>query len=121
MKENAVKRKSYEFAVRIVNTYKHLCSKKKEFVLSKQLLKCGTSVGANVSEAIGGYSKADFTNKIQISYKETLETAYWLELLYETGYLNKSGFESLSRDCDELSKILYSIIRTSKNLRKQNN
>ena len=116
MKENVIKRKSYEFAVKIVNLYKELSTERKEYVLSKQILKSGTSIGANVSEAIGGYSKADFINKIQISYKETLETSYWLSLLFDTGFLNKATFDNLSRDCNEIGKILFSIIRTSKGL-----
>lgn len=117
MKENVVRDKSFEFAVRIVNLYKHLSQEKREFVLSKQLLRSGTSVGANVEEAIGGISKADFRVKLSIAYKEARETSYWLRLLHATEYLNDKEFESIYSDSDEQCKMLYSIIKSStKNL-----
>lgn len=120
MKYNIVKEKSYEFAVRIVNMYKHLSNEKKEFVLSKQVLRSGTSVGANVSEAIGGSSKADFIYKLNISYKEALETSYWLRLLHDTDFIDKIAYQSISKDCDELGKILFRIIQTARKTSKKN-
>ncbi len=84
MKENVVRDKSYAFAIRIVKLYQHLSTKKKEFVLSKQILRCGTSIGANVEEALGGQSRADFVSKMSIAYKEARETCYWLRLLKDT-------------------------------------
>ena len=113
MKENIVQNKSFDFAVRIVNLYKHLSQEKREFVLSKQLLRSGTSIGANVEEAIGGISKADFGAKLSIAYKETRETTYWLRLLHTTEYLNDKEFESIFCDVDELCKLLFSIIKTT--------
>ena len=89
MKENIVQQKSFSFAIRIVNLYKYLVSEKKEFVLSKQLLRSGTSIGANVEESIGGQSEKDFLSKLSISYKEARETIYWLKLLKEIEYISK--------------------------------
>jgi len=109
MKENLIQRKSFLFAIRIVNLYKYLTTEKKEFVLSKQIVRSGTSIGANIEESIGGQSKKDFISKISISYKEARETIYWLKLLKETEYLNKEEFESLFNDAEELCKILGSI------------
>lgn len=106
--------KAFEFAVRVVNTYKFLVNEKREYVLSKQLLRCGTSVGANISEANGGISKADFSAKISIAYKECLETKYWLKLLHTTNYLNEPMCNSLYSDADELCKIMYTIIKKSR-------
>ncbi len=88
-KDNVVQEKSYAFAIRIVKVYQYLCAEKKEFVLSKQLLRCGTSIGANIEEAIGGQSKKDFFAKLTISYKEARETHYWIRLLPDTEYINK--------------------------------
>ncbi|OPZ31339.1 MAG: hypothetical protein BWZ00_00585 [Bacteroidetes bacterium ADurb.BinA174] len=113
MKENVVKDKSFDFAVRIVNLYKHLSQEKKEFVLSKQLLRSGTSIGANVEEAIGGISKADFRAKMSIAYKEARETNYWIRLLHATEYLNDKEFESIYCDADELCKLLFTITQSS--------
>ena len=112
--ENVIKAKSMDFAVRIVKLYRHLCESKKEFVLSRQILRSGTSIGANVNEAIFGQSKGDFISKLQISLKEASETAYWLELLYKTEYLTKSEYMSIHEDCGEITKILISIIKSSK-------
>ena len=95
MSENAVYEKSFEFAVRIVNLYKFLTGEKKEFVMSKQLLRCGTSIGANVAEAQKGQSYADFLSKMCIASKEANETSYWLRLLHRTDYINREQFESL--------------------------
>jgi len=110
MKEIIIKEKSFKFAVRIINLYIYL-KEKKEFTLSKQILRSGTSIGANVEEASGGVSKADFKNKICISYKEAKETHYWLRLLKETKIINNIMFGSLEKDCVEIKKILYTIIK----------
>lgn len=93
MKEIIIKNKSFEFAVRIINLYKFLIDTKKEYVLSKQILRSGTSIGANVEEAIGGVSKSDFKNKLSIAYKEARETHYWLRLLQRTNYIDNKVFE----------------------------
>ena len=110
---NTVVDKSKTFAIRIVRLYQYLCVNCKELTLSKQLLKSGTSIGANVKEAIRGQSKADFTAKMNIALKEASETEYWLEILHETGYLNDKHYRSIYTDCQELLKILYSIVKTS--------
>ena len=116
MKENnVIMDKSKAFAVRIIRAYKFLHDEKKEWILSKQLLKSGTSIGANVKEAIRGQSKADFIAKMNISLKEASETEYWLELLHETEYLTEEQFNSMYNDCKELLRILTSIVKTSKN------
>ena len=111
--ENIVADKSKMFAVRIVKLYQYLCTEKREFVLAKQLLRSGTSIGANVKEAIRGQSKADFISKMSIALKEASETEYWLELLYETDFLDKNQFQSIYADNQELLKILTSIIKSS--------
>lgn len=113
-KENIIHEKSFAFAVRIVKLYKFLVSKK-ETVLSKQLLRCGTSVGANVREAINTESRADFIHKLSISQKEISETGYWLDLLFTTEYFKEKEYQSIKTDADEISKIIRSIIITSKN------
>lgn len=105
--------KAYDFAIRVVNAYKHLTEEKKEFVLSKQLLKSGTSIGANIAEANGAISTAEFRAKMSIAYKECLETKYWLSLLKDTGYISEKAFESIYDDADEISKILFSIIKNT--------
>ncbi len=112
--ENVVQTKSYAFAVRIVRLYQHLSSSKKEFVLSKQVLRSGTSIGANVEEAIGGQSRADFIAKLSIAYKEARETSYWLRLLKDTGYLTDAEFESIHTDAEEVCRIIGSIQKTTK-------
>ena len=104
--ENIVQQKSYAFALRIVKAYKYLADEKKEFVLSKQLLRCGTSIGANIEEAIGGQTQKDFFAKLNISYKEARETMYWLRLLKDSNILNIEESNSLMADCDELLKII---------------
>lgn len=106
--------KAFKFAIRIVNACKHLQKEQKEFILSKQLLRSGTSIGANIAEANGAISDADFSNKISISYKECLETKYWLSLLKETDYINEKTFESIHTDADELAKMLFSIIKKTR-------
>lgn len=110
--DNIIVDKSKAFAVKTINLYKYLCNEKKEFVLSKQLLRSGTSIGANVKEAIRGQSKDDFAHKMNISLKEASESEYWLELLCETNYITKPPFDSIIADCRELIKILTSIIKT---------
>ena len=111
MKNNIIEAKSFEFAVRIVNLYKHLNQEKKEFVLSKQLLRSGTSIGANARESIRAQSTADFYAKLTISLKEAEETAYWLELLNESGYIDNDMFKSLYSNCEELIRILVKILK----------
>ncbi len=113
-KDNIVQIKSYDFAVRIVKVYKYLCDKKKEFVLSKQLLRSGTSIGANIEEAIGGQSEKDFYMKLTIAYKEARETHYWIRLLTDTNYLTSEESKSLLYDVEELLKIIGSIQKTMK-------
>jgi len=113
--DNVVQQKSFAFAIRIVKVYKHLISEKKEFVLSKQLLRSGTSIGANIEESIGGQSEKDFLSKISISYKEARETMYWLKLLQATEYLSEQEATSLLNDAEEICKILGKIQITLKN------
>ena len=112
-KENIIAQKSYSFALQIVETYKGLVEKK-EFVLSKQLLKSGTSIGANVHEAIAGESKSDFVHKLAIAAKEAKETSYWLNLLQDSSYISMDDYVKLSTPCEEILKILNSIILTTK-------
>jgi len=113
-KDNILQKKSYKFAIRIVKVYQYLCENKKEFVLSKQLLRCGTSIGANIEEAIGAQSDKDFISKLSISYKEARETHYWIRLLTDTDYLNDIENKSLLQDIDEILKIIGSIQKTMK-------
>ena len=103
--------KSMSFAIRIVKLYKWLCDEQKEFVLSKQLLRCGTSIGANLSEAQSAISKPDFTSKVYISLKECMETQYWIELLYKTDYLDEKQYWSIKSDAIEIGKLLSSITK----------
>ena len=112
---NVIRDKSFEFSVRIVNLYKHLTTEKRETVLSKQVLRSGISIGANVCEALQAYSTADFIAKLNISLKEAFETDYWLRLLNRTGYIEDNQFSSIVADCQELIRILTSIIKSSKN------
>ena len=109
--ENIIENKSFDFAVRIVNLYKYLCNEKKEFVLSKQLLRSGTSIGANVSEGEKAQSKADFHTKMTIALKEANETYYWLRLLYKTDFLTSKEFSSIETDIKEIVAILTSVCR----------
>ncbi|MCJ8165198.1 four helix bundle protein [Pontibacter sp. E15-1] len=120
MGKSIIAEKSYAFAVRIVRMYQHLSADKKEFILSKQVLRSGTSIGANVQEATGGQSTSDFIHKLSIARKEARETAYWLQLLHDTGYLEAKQFESTHADCQGLIKILNSIILTSQGKSKTN-
>ena len=118
-KENPALDKSFLFAKKIVFLYKDLTTKHKEYVLSKQILRSGTSIGANISEANGAISEADFSNKISITYKECLETKYWLKLLKETSYISDLVFNPLFKDADELGKILFSILKKTRINKKQ--
>lgn len=114
MKEVIIKKKSFDFAVRIVKLSIFLREKKKEYVISKQVLRSGTSIGANIEEASGGVSKADFRNKLSLAYKEARETHYWLRLLAATSYIDKRLYNSIETDCTEILKILYTIIKKTK-------
>ena len=117
--KNTVADKSYSFAIRIVNLYKYLSNEKKEFVLSKQLLRSGTAIGALIKEAEHAQSKADFLNKMNIALKEANETGYWLMLLKDTTYLSIEEFDSINDDCISILKMLISIVKTTKqNLKK---
>lgn len=112
---NIVKDKSFDFARRIIALYKYLCDEKKEFVLSKQLLRSGTSIGANIVEAECGISRKDFLAKMYIAFKECAETKYWLELMYTSDYINEKEYSSIISDCEELLKLLSSITKSTKN------
>ena len=111
-KDKTAKQKSKHFAVRIVRLYQYLCSEKKEFVLSKQILRSGTSIGANLAESECAITKKDFLSKIYIALKECNETLYWLDLLQETGYLNPDEYLSIKSDCEEIRKMLSSTTKT---------
>lgn len=115
MSDNVVQKKTFDFAVRIVNLYKYLVEEKKEYTLSKQLLRSGTSIGANLEEGLGGQSKKDFIAKLSIAYKESRETGYWLRIFSETGYISDDEFNSIYKDLEEIQKLLSSILKTSKN------
>ncbi len=112
--DNVILDKSKVFAIKIINIYKRLCDSKKEYVLSKQLLRSGTSIGANIREAIRGQSKADFIHKMNISLKEASETEYWLELLFAADYLIKDEYAHIYCECQEITKILMAIVKTSR-------
>lgn len=113
MSNNVILNKSKNFAIRIVNLYKYLCANKNEYVLSKQLLRSGTSIGANIKEAIVSQSKKEFVSKMNISLKEASESEYWLELLFETNYISKEEFDSIYNDCVEINKLLTAIMKSS--------
>ncbi|MDX1957938.1 MAG: four helix bundle protein [Leptospiraceae bacterium] len=117
VKNNILQEKSFAFAVKVVNAYKDIVAKKSEYVLSKQFLKSGTSIGANVEEALGAQSTAEFLAKLSISYKEARECGYWIRLMRETGYLEKNLAENLLNEVTELQKIIAKIRITT----KQNN
>ncbi|WP_243844172.1 four helix bundle protein [Thermonema lapsum] len=119
VRENIVMNKSYAFALRVINLYKYLTSEKKEFVLSKQLLRSGTAIGALIKESEHAQSKADFISKMNIALKEANETAYWLHLLKDSDFISEKEFESIYSDSEELLKLLVSIVKSSKkNLKK---
>lgn len=109
-----LEQKSFQFAIRIVNLCKHLRNTKKEYTLSKQLLRSGTSIGANVAEARQAQSKADFISKLSIALKETTESKYWIRLISATGYLSEREYSSIVSDCIELEKMLVTSVKTSK-------
>jgi len=119
-KDNLIHNKSLDFAVRVVNLYKYLIKEKSEFVLSKQLLRSGTSIGANIRESISAESTADFIHKMAIAQKECDESLYWLELLQRTDYLTETEYNSIICDCTELKKLLVSIVLTTKQKKIQN-
>ncbi|MGB3849924.1 MAG: four helix bundle protein [Tunicatimonas sp.] len=112
-KENIIKDKTYRFALAIVTLYKRVTHEKKEYVLTKQILRSGTSIGANVTEADAAISKAEFSAKISIAYKEAMETSYWLNLLHDSEYIDSSDFHSLHEECIVICKILFSILKSS--------
>ena len=112
--DSILEQKSFQFAVRIVNLCKHLSNTKKEYKLSKQLLRSGTSIGANISEARQAQSKADFISKLSIALKETTETKYWIRLMAATEYLTEQEYSSIYSDCIELEKMLVASVKTSK-------
>ena len=114
MEGNPVYDKALAFAIRIVNLYKYLTEEKQEQVMSKQLLRCGTSIGANVSEALAAESDMDFVHKMAISQKETKEVSYWLTLLCKTEYITANQYKSMADDCQELYKMITSIILSTK-------
>ena len=109
-----VSQKSRHFAVRIVRLYQYLCEEKKEYVLSKQLLRCGTRIGANIAEGICAFSQREFLAKMYIAFKECNETLYWLSLLHDTDYLTDKEYESVKADCEELHKMLAAITKTTR-------
>jgi four helix bundle protein len=114
-KDNIIQEKSYRFAIRIVNLYKYLLEEKQAFELAKQVLRSGTSIGANIEEAIGAQSKKDFVAKCSIAYKEAREAHYWIRLLRDTTYIDRQQAASLLADLEEILKISASILKTSKN------
>jgi four helix bundle protein len=106
--------KAYKLAIRIVNAYQYLTQNKQEWILSKQLIRSGTSIGSNIAEANGAISPADFSAKMSIAYKECLETKYWLSLLKDTSYLDEQTFDSIYQDADEVGKILFAILKKTR-------
>ena len=119
MGKNVVFIKSKAYALRIIKLYKYLCEDKREFILSKQLLRSGTSIGANISEATNSQSKKEFIAKMNISLKEAAETEYWLELLKESDYITLKEFESINFDCNEIKSLLVAIIKSTNNNLKE--
>lgn len=113
--DNVIENKSFQFAIRIVRLYKFLCEEKKEYILSKQLLRAGTSIGANVTKSQQAQSKPDFVSKISIALKEASETKYWINLLGATEYLSENQTKSILDDCVEIEKILVTILKSAKN------
>jgi len=120
MAESIVATKFYSFALRIIKLYKHLAQEQREFVLAKQVLRSGISIGANVDEALGGQRKADFRHKLSIALKEARETSYWLRLLKDSDFIKPDAFNSIHGECDELIKIFRSIILTSQQKEQTN-
>jgi len=114
VEKNVLIERTLAFAIRIVNGYKYLIDNKKEFVMSKQMLRCGTSIGANSNEAIYAQSKADFVSKLSIALKEASETSYWLTLLYKTSYIEEDMYTSMKKDLDEIIRIIVKTIKTTR-------
>ncbi len=114
MKENVIKEKSYQFALRIIKLFQFLTVEKNEYILAKQVLRSGTSVGANIEEAVAGQSDKDFIAKLSISYKEIKETHYWLRLLKDSEIIDEKQFNSIIKDCEEIIRLLVSILKTIK-------
>ena len=112
--DNPIEKRAYQFALRIVNAYKYLTRQQSEFVLSKQMLRSGTSIGAMMREAKFAQSRADFVNKASIALKEANETLYWIELLYDSEYIDSKTFESIHNEANEITSILASIVKTTK-------
>ena len=112
--DNITQDKSYHFAIRVVKAYKYLINEQKEFVLSKQLLRSGTAIGALVREGVHAQSRPDFLNKMNVALKEAYETEYWISLLYDTGYISEEMYQSIHEDCIELVKLLSSTVKTMK-------
>lgn len=106
--------KAYRFAIRVVRAYRYLCQEEKEYVLSKQFLRCGTSIGANLAEANGGISDSDFSAKVSIAYKECQETKYWLNLLKDTDLIDERTFTSMHNDAEEIAKMLFAVLRKTR-------
>jgi four helix bundle protein len=117
MKENIVRDKSFAFALQIIKLYKHLTTEKKEYILSKQILRSGTAIGALVRESEHAESKLDFDHKMSIALKEANETDYWIELLYQSGYINQASYKSIHADCQELLRLLVSIVKSTRSNR----
>ena len=115
MKDNIVEKKSFAFALRVIKLYKFLCAEKQEFVLSKQLLRSGTAIGALIKETEHAQSKKDFVNKMSIALKDANESEYWLMLLFSSEYIDEKSYNSIVLDCKELIKLLISIVKSSKN------
>ena len=114
MRTSIVRNKSKDFALRIIHLYEYLKEQKREYVISKQILRSGTSIGANLAEQEFAVSEADYLNKTSISLKECAETAYWLELLYEANYISLKEYENIQKDCSEIIKILIAIVKNLK-------
>jgi len=112
-RENIVREKSYNLALRIIKLYQYLVKEHSEYILTKQILRCGTSIGANIEESIGAQSKKDFISKLFIAYKESRETQYWLRLLRDSGYLQEKLANSLLKDAEEISRLLTAILKSS--------
>lgn len=112
--KSIVYEKAFCFSVRIVNLYKYLTTEKKEYILSKQILRSGTSIGANIKEALQGQSRKDYLSKMNIALKEASETEYWIELLIETNYIDDNHSSSILQDCAEINKMLIAIVKTTK-------
>lgn len=113
-RDNVIVDKSYKFSIRIINLYKYLNENKKIYAIANQILRSGTSIGALIKEAAHAQSKADFLNKMNVALKEANETHYWLSLLHDTDYIKDKEFSSINKDCEELLKLLISIVKTTK-------